>query len=185
MPLFMTCCAIAILPDDLLAELNIYQIKVAYKGFFWILFMLTGANLLCIFIPHFSKCLLSDWFENYAIRRRHLKEVEILLGHLDAGEIVWIRYFLHHNRQRISANMVNEAARSLCRKEILLRDSENCLCINGDIWGYLQKYHSLFLSKDMACSPEFKKQMANFGSLLNSNGISIIGENSRWDSNLE
>lgn len=159
-------------PDDAAKQIAILEIREKYKGFCWILLVLSGAiwasTVFKYFDSKFSLWLTSREKEKEKKEKSEKRKTTIInrLNSLEEKEQLWIKYCLYYNTQTLSAQRADRVAQSLTYKGILSEGSGHLLDlpfhIPDDVWEILKENEHLFLPESDRNNPKFEEILKQF-----------------------
>lgn len=169
---FVVAVFVSFLPDGTAKQIGLLEIRESYKGFWWIVLVLSGAMWLGSAFRYVNK-KFSIWRENLVKEKARRKEEEQRkttirnrLQSLDEEERMWIKYCLYHNTQSLSAVRVDRVAQSLKDKEILVEGSGSIMDlpfhIRDDVWEYLKANEDQFITQEEKQSTKFVQELEQF-----------------------
>jgi hypothetical protein len=163
----ITTAFLLFIPQDAAEQVGVFEIRTAYKGLLWIIFILTLVLTIGAVLQYIDRRIFDGW-----LKRRHdartraeskqreveiqaaneLKELDAIafrLQSLDRGEKMWLKYCLYHNVQTLSAQRADRIAQSLCHKGIVEEGTGSILDLPfhfpDRIWKYLIEHKQEFL----------------------------------------
>jgi hypothetical protein len=174
---FVMTAFVLFVPDDGAKQLGLYDVRTAYKGFWWLALVLTGALWIGAVFSYLDKKVLDGWLERRRSEKQHdldrvrrIENVRLRLNSLDAREQLWIKYCLLNNIQTLTARLDDHTAQSLVNKHILSQGSGSMLNlpfhIRDEVWRVLTEERALFLSDEEANDPRFQRALDEFQSSL-------------------
>ncbi len=176
--ILVVCIFILFLPDDIARKIGIIEIRTSYQGYWWILFVFSGAIWLGAI---YSKCsnLIANMYaksktnrENFAKLEKKKQIIINRLYSLNDAERKWLAYCLINSVQTLYAVQTNSTANSLLNKGIVQGGSGSIMSLpftlTDFIWEYVLLHREDFLPPEVENNPTAIRELERFNERLTS-----------------